>query len=312
MDVEKLEILDIQSVHLGTRVEAGRFGFMTQDMEISDFISLFTTKENRDVYIFPDFSGLIERLEERIKSIYKDAHRQAQEDELLLKYDILYNRWKQTGTIAEPRNRGARFEKLMDESVDFLFLNKKMMPYFDYGDISNKDLSNVSIKGQMYCFSLLLHVIGRAGYESSSFSTDSTMIEHCEWMKNWIIGKVHHRDISKALLYASFENKDYFYAINKFWCNENGVNIDTYISKHVRDNGIEYEKHSNKKEVTIKIDIPSREQLSMLETLSMLMLRINRVEGLIKELSENNSINFDDGYHVGKWITEKIKEIELK
>lgn len=112
--------MTIESFFIGTRRSDKRYGPQSKDMQVSEFISLISPKNAPHKVVLPDFTGLASRLDAQIRNQFH----QLKEDEHFLRYRQLSERWYQAGSISDRNNRSKRFEKIMDDSLDFCFTAK--------------------------------------------------------------------------------------------------------------------------------------------------------------------------------------------
>ncbi len=145
--------MTIESFFIGTRRSDKRYGPQSKDMQVSEFISLISPKNAPHKVVLPDFTGLAIRLDAQIRNQFH----QLKEDEHFLRYRQLSERWYQAGSISDRNNRSKRFEKIMDDSLDFLLYSQDVMPNINPDDLQWHDYEKASSKGKMYCVALLFH-----------------------------------------------------------------------------------------------------------------------------------------------------------
>ena len=116
--------MTIESFFIGTRMAGKRYGPQSKDMQVSEFITILSNHKKPDKYVLPDFSGLVSRFDAQIRKQFI----QQKEDEHYRRYRQLSDRWSQAGSISDQHNRSKRFEKVMDESLDFLVYSSDVMP----------------------------------------------------------------------------------------------------------------------------------------------------------------------------------------
>ncbi len=203
--------MTIESCFIGTRLSGKRYGPQSGDMQVSEFISLISPQNAPHKVVLPDFTGLASRLDAQIR---KQFH-QLKEDEHFLRYRQLSERWYQAGSISDRNNRSKRFEKIMDDSLDFLLYSQDVMPNINPDNLQCHDYEKVSSKGKMYCVALLFHVIARAAYEPESVGADPTLPEYCRWMKNWIKKTLGHDFLERIMINYALFNPAYFPALQR-------------------------------------------------------------------------------------------------
>lgn len=93
-------------------------------MAVSELITLVSTANNPSQYVMPDFSGLARRLDEQTRAHFV----QKEQNDYYRQYRLLSEIWFQAGSIRNPENRSRRFEKVMEESQNFLVLTQDVMP----------------------------------------------------------------------------------------------------------------------------------------------------------------------------------------
>ncbi|WP_114142688.1 hypothetical protein [Escherichia coli] len=127
--------MTIKIFFLGPRRSDKRYGPQSKDMQVSEFISLISPKNAPHKVVLPDFTGLAIRLDAQIRNQFH----QLKEDEHFLRYRQLSERWYQAGSISDRNNRSKRFEKIMDDSLDFLLYSQDVMPNINPDDLQWHD-----------------------------------------------------------------------------------------------------------------------------------------------------------------------------
>lgn len=304
--------MTLESIFIGTRGDNGRYGPQSRDMAISELISLVHCKSEPTRIILPDFSGLAQHIDEQLRHHFG----QLQEDEYDRKYRHLSGLWHQTGSLSNPTNRSRRFEKVMEQSQEFLVLSQDVMPNINFNDLQYQVVNKVNRKGQMYCLALLFHIIARTAFEPESIATDTTLVAHCRWMKNWIKQSLEGRLLSNKMLGIAMLNPKYFPFLLHLSGDTEAHSADEYLANGIRTAAckeppecLNHQLQSYR--MTFDYYAIDQRQLDVLEVLRELHYRIDRIEMLLQELAENNEVDFNSADKAGIWITEQIGKLEV-
>lgn len=305
----------IKSFFLGTRIDSKKYGPQSRDMEASELITLLARENTSTQYVMPDFSGLARHIDEQIKGHFI----QQKDDDFFRQYRLLSDSWYQAGSISKPENRSRRFERIMEESQKFLVYSHEVMPHFNPYQLNYYDVEKICIKGKMYCLGLLFHIIARTAFDPESIAADVTLIRHCKWMKDWIKNTAGERFLHEMMVNIAITNPVMFPSLQHIGGNKVTQEADTFLAQQFRADRDKNEKCVNHNfldmEVNFKYRGFSNEQYKLLNILRDLHFRIDRLELLLSELSENIDIDFTAADEAGEWINsqvEKIKSDELK
>lgn len=205
MSTEK-DLKDELRFLIATRGRGGCYGPQSRDMSLSDLIGMFTPVTSPTTVIFPDLTALARRMDAQIR----EHLNRFQEEELAQSYDVLFNTWTQTSSIADPTNRSRRWEKVMDQSMAYVLLAQKRMPEHQrFWHMLSETVTEVSTKGKMYCEALLFHIISRAAFDPGSLADDITLRGYCQWLKDWLKGYISGYDYTSLLLSAAVFKEAY-------------------------------------------------------------------------------------------------------
>lgn len=198
---------------ISTRHRDGRYGPQSKDMTLSELIGVFKPDvPSTPVVIFPDLRPLAQRMDAQIREHFD----RFKDEEFAHKYDVLFNTWAQTGSIAVEFNRTKRWEKVMDLSMDYILQAQKMMPVPQrIYEIGFDHITEVATKGKMYCEALLFHIIARAGFDPGSLINDITLRGYCQWMKGWIKNYINDFDYERILFGATYFKPEFTPVLQK-------------------------------------------------------------------------------------------------
>ncbi|HCD2000954.1 TPA: hypothetical protein NBJ18_002968 [Citrobacter farmeri] len=302
--------MTLESIFIGTRVDKGRYGPQSRDMAISDLISLIHHPSKPAQIILPDFSGLARHIDGQLRKHFY----QQQEDEYSRKYRHLSDLWHQAGSLSNPNNRSRRFEKVMEQSQEFLVFSQDVMPNINPYKLQYQEEATVSRKGQMYCLALLFHIIARAAFEPESIAADTTLVAHCRWMKDWVKKSLGARFLGEQMVRTAMFNPEYFPALQRLGGDTEASSADEYLANCIRtackETGECQNYNLQNYRMTFDYRHIDKQQIEMLEVLRELHYRIDRLELLLQELAENNEVDFTAADKAGKWITEQIGKVE--
>lgn len=302
--------MTIESFFIGTRRSGKRYGPQSKDMQVSEFIALITPRNEPEKLVLPDFSGLARRLDTQIKNQFI----QQQEDEYYRRYRQLSDRWYQAGSISDRTNRSNRFEKVMDESLNFLVYSHDVMPDINPNNLKFNDHAQVSSKGKMYCVALLFHIIARAAYEPESLGADPTLSEHCKWMKNWIKETLGSYFLKRMMVNFALFIPDEFPALQRLSGEEEARDVNTFLADEVRiareKTGQEVNYHNGLHQLKFEYNHFSREQFAFLYEMRDIHYRIDCIESLLQHLIKDKVVDFGDSTAAGLWIDEQVLLIE--
>ncbi|HCI6191191.1 TPA: hypothetical protein NPO42_000947 [Klebsiella quasipneumoniae subsp. similipneumoniae] len=302
--------MTLESIFIGTRVDKGRYGPQSRDMAISDLISLIHRPSEPARIILPDFSGLARHIDGQLRKHFS----QQQEDEYSRKYRHLSDLWYQAGSLSNPDNRSRRFEKVMEQSQEFLVFSQDVMPNINPYNLQYEDEERVRQKGQMYCLALLFHIIARAAFEPESVAADTTLVAHCRWMKDWVKKTLGTRFLGEQMVRTAMFEPGYFPALQRLGGDTKASSADEYLANCIRTACQETGKRQNgypqSYRMTFDYHMQNTQQIAILEVFRELHYRIDRLEMLLQELAENNEVDFTTADTAGKWITEQIGKVE--
>ncbi|HAV8436961.1 TPA: hypothetical protein JLC89_004652, partial [Escherichia coli] len=299
--------MTIESFFIGTRRSDKRYGPQSKDMQVSEFISLISPKNDPHKVVLPDFTGLASRLDEQIRNQFH----QLKEDEHFLRYRQLSKRWYQAGSISDRNNRSERFGKIMDDSLNFLLYSQGVMPNINPDDLQWHDYEKASSKGKMYCVALLFHVIARAAYEPESVGKDPTLPEYCRWMKNWIKKTLGHDFLERMMINYALFNPAYFPALQRLSGEEETRDAHTFLAEHVRisarENSSAVDYYGEQYQFTFGYTKFAGQQFKFLDMMRDIHYRIDCIEQLLLDLIERKVVDFTDASVAGSWIEKQIR-----
>lgn len=302
--------MTIESFFIGTRISGKRYGPQSKDMQVSELIALINPQSQPEKYVLPDFSGLAKHLDGQIRQQFQ----QQKEDEYYRRYRLLTDIWQQAGSLSNEVNRSRRFEKVMDESQEFLVYSHDVMPKLNPNSLKYGDIAQASSKGNMYCVALLIHIIARAAFEPGSIGADPTLPNHCKWMKNWIKGTLGDYFLTKMMVNCAFFNPDNFPTLQQLNGNDEIQGVDTYLAEIARiasANPIETNtSHLGNYKIEIEYTRFSKDQFNFLQVMCDIHYRIDRIEQLLHELIAYNVVDFSEAAAAGEWINRQINRIE--
>lgn len=302
--------MTIESFFIGTRMAGKRYGPQSKDMQVSEFITILSNHKKPDKYVLPDFSGLVSRFDAQIRKQFI----QQKEDEHYRRYRQLSDRWSQAGSISDQHNRSKRFEKVMDESLDFLVYSSDVMPDINPNNLKYDDHTQASQKGKMYCVALLYHIIARAAYEPGSVGADSTLPEHCRRMKDWIKKTLGDHFITNMMVNCALFTPDAFPALLHLSGEDGTRDADTFLAEKLRKELQKPEEPVNYHNGTYRLNFEykkfSKEQFHFLYEMRDLHYRVDRIEQLLQELIHNPEVDFSEADAAGKWIDEQVLLLE--
>lgn len=218
------------------------------------------------------------------------------------------------GALNSPDNRSRRFEKVMEQSQEFLVFSQDVMPNINPYQLQYQDEERVRRKGQMYCLALLFHIIARAAFEPESVAADTTLVAHCRWIKDWVKKTLGPRFLGEQMVRTVMFDPGYFPALQRLGGDTEASSADEYLANCIRTACQETSKCQNgylqSFRMTFDYHMQNTQQIEMLEVLRELHYRIDRLEMLLQELAENNEVDFTTADTAGKWITEQIGKVE--
>ncbi|WP_262266918.1 hypothetical protein [Klebsiella variicola] len=302
--------MTLESIFIGTRVDKGRYGPQSREMAISDLISLIHRPSEPTRIILPDFSGLARHIDGQLREHFS----QQQEDEYARKYRYLSDIWYQAGSLSNPDNRSRRFEKVMEQSQEFLVFSQDVMPNTNLYDLKYDEGESVRQKGQMYCLALLFHIIARAAFEPESVATDTTLVAHCRWMKDWVKKTLGARPLDELMVRTAMLDPGFFPALQRLIGDTQASSADEYLANCIRTACQKTSEYLNNPRqsyrMTFNYHSYNNQQLTMLKVLRDLHYRIDRLEMLLQELAKNTEVDFTTADTAGRWITEQIGKVE--
>ncbi|HAM5260990.1 hypothetical protein [Escherichia coli] len=301
--------MTIESFFIGTRRSDKRYGPQSKDMQVSEFISLISPKNAPHKVVLPDFTGLASRLDAQIRNQFH----QLKEDEHFLRYRQLSERWYQAGSISDRNNRSKRFEKIMDDSLDFLLYSQDVMPNINPDDLQWHDYEKASSKGKMYCVALLFHVIARAAYEPESVGKDPTLPEYCRWMKNWIKKTLGHDFLDRMMIYCALFAPACFPALQRLSGEKETRDVHEFLAEHVRTLAQKNSSEVNYRDqwqFTFGYTMFTKQQFEFLGMMRDVHYRIDCIEQLLLDLIERKVVDFTDASVAGTWIEKQIQRLE--
>ncbi len=285
---------------LSTRGRDGRYGPQSRDMSLSELIDIFTPEpqaiQSPSVLIFPDFSALANKMDSQIREHFS----RFRGEELAQAYDVLFNTWAQTGSIADATSRSRRWEKVMDKSMEYILLAQKRMPEPQrFFKMQSTYVTEVSTKGKMYCEALLFHIIARSAFDPGSLANDITLRGYCQWFKDWVKNYIQDYDYEQ-LLFSAAMTQQVLCPVLQYLAGE-AVPRDagTYLVDKLKSYGKDdytRESHWNQDpdwpveySCTLKFHVFSNVCWEMVNVLRDLHYRISRIEVFLGVLEEKGS-----------------------
>ena len=302
--------MTIESFFIGTRMSGKRYGPQSKDMQVSEFIALISPKNEPEKFVLPDFSGLARRIDAQIRNQFI----QQKEDDYYRRYRQLSDRWYQAGSISDRNNRSQRFEKVMDESLEFLVYSHDVMPNINPYNLKYDDRVQVSTKGKMYCVALLFHIIARAAYEPVSVGADPTLQRHCKWLKDWINKTLGDHFLEGMMITFALCYPDHFPTLQRLSGELETRDVDTFLADEVRkarqhtEEQVNY--HNGRYRLKFEYTHFHQEQFDFLAEMRDLHYRIDRIEQLLQELIDNPVVDFSEAAVAGQWIDEQVQLLE--
>lgn len=295
---------------ISTRHRDGRYGPQSKDMTLSELIGVFKPDvPSTPVLIFPDLRALAQRMDAQIREHFNNY----KNEELAQKYDVLFNTWAQTGSIAVEANRSVRWMKVMDLSMDYILQAQKMMPEPQRFDlIVHSHITEVATKGRMYCEALLFHIIARAGFDPGTLINDITLRGYCQWFKGWIKNYINDHDYERMLFGAIYFKPDFAPVLQKL----RGVDeplppgtllhnkLKTYSLSDLRRNNEYGHSYNRPEEYSFSMTIHDygHDCWNIVFTLRDLLYRIDAIESFLEVLETN-------GENVSFTRTDETSEI---
>ncbi|MDX7715136.1 hypothetical protein [Aeromonas caviae] len=284
---------------ISTRGRDGRYGPQSKDMHLSDLINLFTTatvtEQSPSTIIFPDLTALARNMDAQIRVHFS----RFQEEELAQAYDVLFNTWTQTGSIADPINRSRRWEKVMDKSLEYILLAQKRMPKpLTFENIQSDYVTEIATKGKMYCEALLFHIISRSEFDPGSLTNDITLRGYCQWLKTWVESYISPFDYKHLLSSAAVTNQAFFPVLQYLSGEKSPCDTGTHLAEKIRSSShIQISNHIFKNisktfEYTLTFQKFDNVCWEMVSVLWDLHYRVNRID-LFLEALENHGDNVD-------------------
>ncbi|WP_429120565.1 hypothetical protein [Aeromonas allosaccharophila] len=303
---------------ISTRGRDGRYGPQSKDMQLSDLINLFTsatvTEPSPTTVIFPDLTALARNMDAQIRVHF----RHFQEEELAQEYDVLFNTWTQTGSIADPTNRSRRWEKVMDKSLAYVLLAQKRMPKpLSFQNIYSDHVNEIATKGKMYCEALLFHIISRSAFDPGTLANDITLRGYCQWLKDWVKDYILPNDHRNLLSSAAVTKQNFFPILQYLSGEKSPHDVGTYIAAQMNQHG--YTQISNYlypckfQQYECKLTFHAFDNVywDMVSVLWELHYRVSRIELFLKALEENgDNVDFSRSGETTAMMNDYLAQIE--